>query len=206
MNRGLEACSLTSILSRISGRSGKGVSAGGRTMNPDPPRLLSYPATNAPPPGFALAGMAGPKPASFGQARRTTPPTSGRPSHRVSAVHPCRGAYPPGRSPRQIWQGTNELVPEIWKAGGGNFRLPSPAVKLAAAPHSDERHTPNDRKPEKSEREITHARWREADRRTPTCSRIWLDQSHEGRAVRAGMTDGEKSISNCRRTPCSSGS
>jgi hypothetical protein len=39
-------------------------------MNPDPPRLLSYPAITALPPGFAVTGMTGPKPGSVEQARK----------------------------------------------------------------------------------------------------------------------------------------
>jgi hypothetical protein len=48
----------------------RGFSAGGRTMSPDLPRLLSYPAITAPPPGFAVTGMTGPKPGSVEQARK----------------------------------------------------------------------------------------------------------------------------------------
>jgi hypothetical protein len=39
-------------------------------MNPDLPRLLSYSAITALPPGLAVTGMTGPKPGSVEQARK----------------------------------------------------------------------------------------------------------------------------------------
>jgi hypothetical protein len=136
-----------SILSRSRGRSSERFRRGrpGPKDRPPAPAFSTMHSSHSPP-GLRRMDAPGRSPVTSSSRGKTTPPTSGRPSDRVFAVHPCRGVHPPGQSPRQSFLGNRIRAPEIKETGGGDFRLPSPAAIEAAAPHTSKRITPIDRK------------------------------------------------------------